>query len=523
MLRINKYLFFLFNVMFCSAYSQSIALVKTRSIPNSEDLKGTNFLHIRDNEGETFLIRAARQNDIYDVKLAANNGANVEAKDYMGHNALYYALKNNNVELLKVLIEAGVDINKEIDIKSKPYITYINFSSHKDPKTALEYAIKNSFLKGIEILLKNNVSLEAFGLKLNLESSNFIKDLLIFSDNHLEMAQLILRHIIVSSVPDNLKNQFLLHACSFDLKDCVELLLKQEADVNSKDENGDTPFLEACRNSSCDVIDILLKHGAEFNTKNNDGKSPLYFACENSKDVVSKLMQMKLDVNCKDKLGNTPLMNAVMENKSDIVKYLLINKDVLVNEQNLDGKTALMLAFEKKFDLITQILVNSNADSSIKDNQGNSVNVNLNVLDKDVKNAYTCIDSESIKNDLVKAGINLTLPQKLSVYRNRIIASLLGTAALGGILYYIKNKYDSLKKNDSSSKQTRSAKPNGNKDMDNLIQAIKSGTVETVNKLLTSIDIDLNVKDEFGKSALDYAKEFKNQEMINMLLKYGAV
>ena len=60
----------------------------------------------------------------------------------------------------------------------------------------------------------------------------------------------------------------------------VKLLLDHGADVNVKDEDGETPLFCASNNGHKEIVKLLLEHGADVNAKNNYGNSPLHCVSE---------------------------------------------------------------------------------------------------------------------------------------------------------------------------------------------------------------------------------------------------
>jgi len=48
-------------------------------------------------------------------------------------------------------------------------------------------------------------------------------------------------------------------ACERGCVDVVELLIQYNADVNMKDNHGNTPLMEACKHGHLDIVKILLQ------------------------------------------------------------------------------------------------------------------------------------------------------------------------------------------------------------------------------------------------------------------------
>jgi ankyrin repeat protein len=66
-----------------------------------------------DNSGITALMQAARIGDVEIVKLLLNKGANVNAQAGMGTTALMNAAAIGNLEMAKTLIDKGADVNTQ--------------------------------------------------------------------------------------------------------------------------------------------------------------------------------------------------------------------------------------------------------------------------------------------------------------------------------------------------------------------------------------------------------------------------
>ncbi len=58
------------------------------------------------------------------------------------------------------------------------------------------------------------------------------------------------------------------------------MLLKNDADVNSEDEEGRTPLHYAAMYGSLGAVKLLIQNGADINACDGDGKTPLDEAFE---------------------------------------------------------------------------------------------------------------------------------------------------------------------------------------------------------------------------------------------------
>lgn len=120
----------------------------------------------------------------------------------------------------------------------------------------------------------------------------------------------------------------LMHA-AFNEPGLIDKLLQKGADINAKDNYGQTPFLMACR-SGPGLLQFLVSRGADAFAVNTDGFSALHIAAANGRVATLEYLlnldfegKGKLDIEAKTNRGNTPLMIAVGENHEEAALYLL--------------------------------------------------------------------------------------------------------------------------------------------------------------------------------------------------------
>ncbi|AFL89224.1 ankyrin repeat-containing protein [Terriglobus roseus DSM 18391] len=82
--------------------------------------------------------------------------------------------------------------------------------------------------------------------------------------------------------------------------ECVRLLAEAGANVNARDNDGNTPLHETFLT---DVEEELLKLGANVNARNNDGETPIFTTVDN--DGIPLFIEHGADLNIRNKKGET--------------------------------------------------------------------------------------------------------------------------------------------------------------------------------------------------------------------------
>jgi len=232
------------------------------------------------------------------------------------------AIKKNNIQLIKKLLENGGDINKIFLIDGKEL-------------NPLMYASYKGFIEIMKILIQK-------GADVNLQTPKGFTSLM--------------------------------RAVNSNIEETVNLLLDNGANVNLKDYQGTIALYYTIRNNNTNIADILLKKGADINTQDKDGDTLLHNSIfEEKPEMVEFFLQKGINVNLKNKNGKTPLIEAAYIKNIDIVK-MLCRAGANINIQDINGKTPLQHAVhEKNVKMIKFLLEEERADINIKDKFGNRV------------------------------------------------------------------------------------------------------------------------------------------------------
>lgn len=103
-------------------------------------------------------------------------------------------------------------------------------------------------------------------------------------------------------------NELLLEACQKDDYNKVVSLLKQNAQVNSKDKLGMTPLMHASEHGYLAIVKALLENGAHVNDYNNNwGTALMYAAIANHENITKLLLRSGADINAQNIDGKTVL------------------------------------------------------------------------------------------------------------------------------------------------------------------------------------------------------------------------
>lgn len=163
----------------------------------------------------------------------------------------------------------------------------------------------------------------------------------------------------------------------------IAKILITKADLNFKDDAGNTPLFTAIKYEKEDLFNLLLEKGANPNSagtanENTKDQSALYVAIIQAReDLMQKLLEKGADPNLADSRGSLPLSEVVLRRDADprVVKMLL-DKGANPNATEADKTTPLMYVAENnKINpqtrlQIIQMFLDKGADKKLKDDKG---------------------------------------------------------------------------------------------------------------------------------------------------------
>lgn len=226
-------------------FTAAQALLQQEANVNSKTTFGYETLHLASEEGYDDL-----------VELLLNNGASVDARNAQGRTPLMFA---KGPKIAELLLGHGADIHA---------------LGHEE-RTALHSVSGYRNEATVEVLLERGADIHASdsddGTPLHdaARSSQAVVDVLLTCGADINARKK--------------NNDTALHkAAKADLLATVQLLLEREAIVDARAERDETALHYTARypEDAVGVAEALLKHGADVNAKNEDGETALSIALE---------------------------------------------------------------------------------------------------------------------------------------------------------------------------------------------------------------------------------------------------
>ena len=217
-------------------------------------------------------ITAVKNKNISAVDEYLNNGGNVNAATPLGTTALMWAVRNNDKEMVALLLEAGADVNitnsedktvldiaQNLEIaqdirnmlnKARP--TLPDLWAKNEPKTEIDIFVHTVSTKKIEEYLKKGLSIDVYCKK----------------------------DLPPSEPYSYMKYTALLEACMTKKISKALFLIRKGANVNlpvilgeDTEENGKSPLMYAAWFKSYTLMEELLKAGADMDYRTSAGES----------------------------------------------------------------------------------------------------------------------------------------------------------------------------------------------------------------------------------------------------------
>jgi ankyrin repeat protein len=376
-----------------------------------------------DKAADARLLRAAAAGDVAEVRAALGSGADVAATDDSRATPLVLAAYGNHVDVARVLVEAGADVNHKDRTEQSAYLIATS-EVGDDPRlldlmlrsgarvqakdsfngTGLIRAAERGFPTIIGRLLDAGIQVdhvnelgwtalhEAIILGKGTEPYVRVVEQLVDAGadamlpsqrdgvRPIEHAQrrgfaaieTLLRKAAREMTPDTR----LLRAAADGSVVAVEAALADGADVEARDDRERTALLLAVTRDHVDVARVLVARDADVNAVDDQRDTPfLVTGVTGSVEMLDALLPGRPDTALTNRFGGVSVIPASERGHAEYVAAVLDRTDIDVNHVNDLGWTALLEAVilgdgGRRHQEVVRILLANGADPSIADRDG---------------------------------------------------------------------------------------------------------------------------------------------------------
>jgi ankyrin repeat protein len=302
-------------------------------------------VNVHDMKQNTPLHLAAIRGRLDLVRMLLKRGAEVQARGINGYTPLFSAVEGGNLDVVRLLLDHGADAHIR----------------DKNENNALHIAAAHGHLEVSRMLLalKLDVNARNDGEKTSLHKA-------LTKSGKPDVVRLLLDHGADVHMCTGIGCWSALHlAVKGENPEIVQMILEQNAEVEVRDSQGETPLLAASFNGNTAVVQLLLDHGADPHVRDVDGKTALDKA--GSLGVSRLLIRLNVSQTCaflvaadhgdpeqmqllldygaspdvRTDYEETPLHLAAARGRLGAVRFLVLEVNADVNARDREGGTPL--------------------------------------------------------------------------------------------------------------------------------------------------------------------------------------
>ena len=250
---------------------------------------------------------------------------------------LFEAIKNGQVDKMRRLIKRGAELNSQNELGKSPLrwaidknqieivqvlLTEYNLNS-KMINNALFDAVHLGDIDIAKLLIENGADINT-QKKLGNTPLHKAKDS--FGCGYIKMSEFLIKNGADVNMQNHLGDTPLHRAVESARVDLVKLLIENGADVNIKNNAGNTPLVIVMSSdySPVETIKLLIDNGAFINTQNNNGDTPLHLAVNKREylQYIKLLIENGADPDIRNNKGKTFLDLCGPEKRKNIEDFL---------------------------------------------------------------------------------------------------------------------------------------------------------------------------------------------------------
>ena len=314
------------------------------------------------------------------VNQLIEEGQDINASDDTGTTVLGWTAKAGQKETVKALLAAGVDVNmSDVGLRS-PLIEAAEKDHHEVVKRLLdqgadigcrtifgETALNSAALYGqhttLTLLLDEGAEISS---EPDILTSTIIRNSLPTID------------LVISNMDSTKNSNAIDSSLVRSLEDSgrppsiakVERLIKMGANLAHSTKEYGTPIHLAALMGFLDIVKLFLKFGVDASLRSDDGYTPLHWATfKGNLELAVILLDAGAETTAQNNVGETILHTCLHYTSNDEMIQLLLREGVPLDVVDSRGRTALHEAAGSGFISIVKLLIEHGAKPDIKDNK----------------------------------------------------------------------------------------------------------------------------------------------------------
>ena len=280
-------------------------------------------LNTKNNNGICPLELAIKKQNPETVKLLLEAGADTRVLNSKGNHFLDQAVFRNNVPIVKLLLESGLEVGQ--NSTDLPRLLRKAIIKCDREIALMLIALCVAEQKTWELNTQYSSGLTPLLLAVDKKDIKLINALLAAGADHTFTNQL--GQNVLHRIAENFyifQNQLINQKLDFSqTKKIVETLISFGVSVNKSDILGNTPLIMAARDKNEPLVQLLLSQGADINAVNKKGYTALHYALEKQDKNFSKyLLENGIDLNFANFNLDSAHALATASNDSLALKYI---------------------------------------------------------------------------------------------------------------------------------------------------------------------------------------------------------
>jgi ankyrin repeat protein len=261
------------------------------------------------------LHEACLNGDLNIVHALLASGANVNADNDANAKPIHFASVNGDVSIMKLLCDAGADTSSTNADGSTP----LHFACEQGHEALILFLLSkgcslttpnHSGIVPLDYLSSEDKAQLFLSIKKTIADFDFNKLVRVAAEHSLEnLVKLLIKHHLTLLEDEDKDRRTVLHvACQSGSIDIAKWLIRNGANIFSKDCDSMTPFLHACCSGNLKLVRFLLANGTAtlLDDVDSDNNTALHFCSRRGYlSLVQYLVKFGVDVNRRNARGQT--------------------------------------------------------------------------------------------------------------------------------------------------------------------------------------------------------------------------